>query len=88
MTSAHDRIGCREAVAHLWDMLDGRLDEVDQRALDRHLAWCLRCCGELAFAGEVREMLQQRSTVPLPDDARRRLESFIDDLVEPIGEVP
>lgn len=87
MTSMHDPIGCREAVAGLWDMLDDQLDEVDQRALDRHLAWCLRCCGELAFAREVRGMLHERSTVPLPDDARHRLESFIDDLAEPSSEV-
>ena len=79
MTS-HGPIGCHEAVAHLWEMLDGQLDELDQYLLDRHLAWCLRCCGELAFAREVRGLLRERSGVAIPDAALSRLESFIDDL--------
>ena len=80
----HGPIGCREAVAQMWEMLDDQLHEVDQRALDRHLAWCLRCCGELAFARELRGMLRQRSSTEVPDDARHRLEAFIDTL--PAGE--
>lgn len=88
MTAAHEPIGCREAVAHLWDMLDDQLDAVDQQALDRHLAWCLRCCGELAFARELRGLLQHRSAVPVPDDVLDRLEAFVDDLPDPGGEVP
>ena len=88
MTAAHEPIGCREAVGHLWDMLDDQLDAVDQQALDRHLAWCVRCCGELAFARELRALLQHRSTVPVPDDVLDRLEAFVDELPDPSGEVP
>lgn len=84
--TADGAIGCHEAIAHLWEMLDGQLDEVDQRLLDRHLAWCLRCCGELAFAREVRGMLRERSGVDVPDAVLHRLESFIDDLPSPAGE--
>ncbi len=87
--TVHEPIGCHEAVAHLWEMLDGQLDELDQRLLDRHLAWCLRCCGELAFARELRGMLRERSGAAVPDDVLHRLESFIDDLpASATGEAP
>jgi anti-sigma factor (TIGR02949 family) len=87
--TTHGPIGCQEAVASLWEMVDGRLDELDQQRLDRHLAWCLRCCGELAFARELRGMLRDRSGVAVPHDVRRRLESVIDGLATPAGgEVP
>lgn len=87
--TVHEPIGCHEAIAHLWEMLDGRLDELDQHLLDRHLAWCLRCCGELAFARELRGMLRERSEAAVPDDVLHRLESFIDDLpASTTGEAP
>lgn len=88
MSATHEPIGCRQAVEHLWAMLDGQLGAVDQEILGRHLTWCLRCCGELAFARELRGMLQDRSTVPVPDDVRHRLEALVDTLTDPTGEVP
>lgn len=73
------RIGCREAVERLWAYLDEELDEADHRAIDDHLAFCLRCCGELEFAREVRGAMAN-STPPLPRDAQHRLERFIEEL--------
>ena len=72
-------IGCGEAVRRLWEFLDGGLSESDHLAVDAHLAWCLRCCGEAEFARELRSLLRTR-TVTLPPDAQDRLERFIDDL--------
>ncbi len=86
MTRDGSPMGCTEAVERLWGLLDEELDEVDRAALDRHLSWCLRCCGELAFAEELRAMLRQRSGAPLPGDVHQRLESFVDQLFEPSGE--
>lgn len=73
------RIGCREAVERLWAYIDEELDEVDQQAIDDHLAFCLRCCGELAFAREVRGVLST-SAPRLPDETQHRLEQFIEQL--------
>lgn len=73
------RIGCREAVERLWAYIDEELDEVDQQAIDDHLAFCLRCCGELAFAREVRGVLAT-SAPRLPGEAQGRLEAFIERL--------
>jgi anti-sigma factor (TIGR02949 family) len=71
-------IGCGEAVRQLWEFLDDGLDEADHRQVEAHLAWCLRCCGEVAFARELRGLLRTRTGVTLPDDVRYRMERFID----------
>jgi anti-sigma factor RsiW len=82
------RIECREAVERLWAYLDNDLDDVDKHAVDDHLAFCLRCCGELAFAREVRGMLARGSALRMPPDVQERLEDLADrltteDLAEP-----
>jgi anti-sigma factor (TIGR02949 family) len=73
-------IGCREAVRRLWDYLDHELAPDDEQALERHLAFCLRCCGELDFARELQGLLRARTDEPLPTDVQRRLDAVIDDL--------
>jgi anti-sigma factor RsiW len=73
---------CREAVERLWTYLDGDLDAIDHEEVEAHLSFCLRCCGELAFAREVRARLAA-SQVPVPDDVHDRLAAFIDDLGAP-----
>ncbi len=75
-------IGCREAVQRLWDYLDRDLTPVDEQALEEHLAFCLRCCGELEFARELRELLRTRTSAEMPPDVHGRLEAVIDDLGE------
>jgi anti-sigma factor (TIGR02949 family) len=72
--------GCRDAVRRLWDYLDHQLEDRDEQALERHLAFCLRCCGELDFARELRGLLRARTDGPLPADVQRRLEGVIDGL--------
>jgi anti-sigma factor (TIGR02949 family) len=71
-------MGCDAAVRRLWEFLDGGLDETDHRRVEEHLAWCLRCCGEVTFARELRGLLRTRTGVTLPGDVRRRMERFID----------
>lgn len=73
---------CHEAVQRLWAYLDEDLDTIDQAAVEAHLQFCLRCCGELAFAREVRTVLAQ-SQPQLPTGAQERLEAFIDRLDVP-----
>lgn len=79
-------IGCGRAVRQLWEFLDGGLDAPDHHAVEAHLAWCLRCCGEVEFARELRELLRTRTAVTLPSETRGRLERLIDDLDEPTPE--
>lgn len=76
-------MGCRDAVQRLWAYLDDELDDVDHEAVENHLRFCLRCCGELAFSREVRQFLAIRAETAVPEDAQRRLEDFIDQLDVP-----
>lgn len=74
------RMQCRDAIERLWAYLDSDLDDVDRDAVEDHLAFCLRCCGELAFAREVRSVLAASRSVQMPSDVQERLERFTADL--------
>jgi anti-sigma factor (TIGR02949 family) len=76
----HEPIGCAEAVRRLWDFLDHDLDAADQAAVEAHLAWCRRCCGELAFAREMQRLLRTGTGADLPPEVQDRLERTIDEL--------
>ena len=75
-------IGCRDAVARLWEFLDRELPETDHLAVEQHLAFCRRCCGELAFARELRGLLATSTGEMLPEEVRGRLEDVIECLDE------
>lgn len=73
-------ITCAEALQELWEFLDGGLKPWDHQAVEAHLAWCVRCCGETAFAGELLDLLRAATEARIPADVQDRLERFIDDL--------
>ena len=69
-------ISCGEAVRRLWEYLDNGLAAHDHRQLERHLAFCVSCCGAVEFAAELQRRLRS-SGIEVPADARNRLERFI-----------
>lgn len=71
-------ISCSQAVRHLWDYLEGAVEGPQKEALEEHLNVCRRCCGEVEFAEELRSFLASNAEVDLPDDAKARLQSFLD----------
>jgi anti-sigma factor (TIGR02949 family) len=73
-------ISCDEAVRQLWDYLDRSLSPADFDAVDGHLAFCRRCCGEAEFARELRSFLASQGASDVPADVRARLEQFVDEL--------
>jgi len=73
-------ISCDEAVRQLWDYLDRTLSPADLVAVEGHLAFCRRCCGEAEFARELRDFLASQSASEVPDDVRARLERFVDEI--------
>jgi len=76
-------ITCAEAVRQLWDYLDGVVDEADRGAIEEHLSFCRRCCGELDFAEELRRFLAHPGEGELPEDVRTRLQTTLAELEEP-----
>jgi mycothiol system anti-sigma-R factor len=68
-------ITCAEAVRQLWEYLDGLVDDTQQEAIEEHLSFCRRCCGEVEFAEELRRFLAVHGAGgdELPEDVRARL---------------
>ncbi len=75
-------ITCAEAVKQLWEYLDGELAEQDRAAIEEHLSFCRRCCGEVEFAEELRAFLAREAAEEIPDEVRARLIATLDELDE------
>lgn len=75
-------ISCRDAVRQLWDFLDGAMADADRQAIEEHLGFCRRCCGEVEFAQELRAFLASQASAEIPPEVHARLLSVIDELTE------
>ncbi len=73
-------ISCSEAVQQLWEYLENEVAAHDRAAIEDHLAFCRRCCGEVEFAEELRGVLASAGEVELPTGVERRLSSALDEL--------
>jgi mycothiol system anti-sigma-R factor len=73
-------ISCTDAVRQLWDYLDGAVNEADRHAIEEHLDVCKRCCGEVEFATELRGFLATNAYEELPNDTKKRLTNFLEEL--------
>jgi hypothetical protein len=75
-------ISCEEAVRRLWEHLELPSTVQEQALLDAHLALCRTCCGEAAFADQLRGVLRGLRAVELPPQAAERFEELIRQLEE------
>jgi mycothiol system anti-sigma-R factor len=73
-------ITCAEAVKQLWEYLDGAVAEEDRAAIEEHLSFCRRCCGEVEFAEELRGFLARGAAEEMSAEARSRLIATLDQL--------
>lgn len=73
-------ITCAEAVKQLWEYLDGTVEEAQREAIEEHLSFCRRCCGELEFAEELRRFLGGSGAEEIPDEVRARLLATLEEL--------
>lgn len=80
MTGEAGLITCSDAVRQLWDYLDRAISAEDQERVERHLAFCRNCCGELEFAKELRAFLASGQAQEIPPDVKARLERFVQEL--------
>ena len=76
---------CDAAVEHLCAYLDQELADHDHEAVEAHLAFCRRCCGELEFAKHLRRLLMAEDAGELAAGVRVRLDRFIDELADATG---
>lgn len=73
-------IRCSEAVQRLWDYLENDVSPTDRDAIEAHLAFCRRCCGEVEFAEELRRLLATAAEVDLSPAVERHLTRALDQL--------
>ncbi|HCT76167.1 MAG TPA: hypothetical protein DGT23_06155 [Micromonosporaceae bacterium] len=73
-------IACADATNRLWEYLDATLDAAARDDVEEHLAHCLRCCGELEFAKELRRFLTDAEHDQIPPDVLARLNETLERL--------
>lgn len=65
---------CEEALARLWDFLDGELDASEEAAVRKHLEICHRCYPQYDFQRAYFEFTRRlRDRESAPPELRRRL---------------
>jgi mycothiol system anti-sigma-R factor len=71
-------IDCSEAVRRMWAYLDHVLADRPVAEFEAHLDTCQRCCGELEFSRQLREMVAAIDTQPaIPPELRARVERLL-----------
>jgi anti-sigma factor RsiW len=80
MSTEQRMIPCSQAVRELWDYLDQRLSPEEHAEVERHLAFCRRCCGEMEFAKELQRFLSTQGSDEIPSDVKAHLERIVEDL--------
>jgi anti-sigma factor (TIGR02949 family) len=80
-------ISCAEAVRQLWEFIDESVGEEQRQAIEEHLAFCRRCCGEVEFAQELQRFLRDHAEDDLPDEVHARLVATIHKLTDGRGEM-
>jgi mycothiol system anti-sigma-R factor len=73
-------IPCSQAVQQMWDYLDRALSPDELARVDRHMAFCRKCCGEMEFAKELQGVLASTGSDELPPNVRARLERFLEEM--------
>ena len=67
-------ISCEEAMARLWEFLDGELEDAEAGAVRKHLEVCRRCYPKFDFQKAWFEHVRRASRpIEMSDDTRRRL---------------
>ena len=71
-------IDCREAVRRMWAYLEHELPARPVSEFESHLETCQRCCGELEFSRQMREMVAEKQGPPqVPRHLRSRIETLL-----------
>jgi anti-sigma factor RsiW len=75
-------ISCDDAMRQLWGYLFDEVDPGNRHRIAEHLEACRRCCGEVAFLGELRRFVAD-ARPSLPADVGVRMEAFLSTLEGP-----
>jgi anti-sigma factor (TIGR02949 family) len=73
-------LDCEEVLRHLFDYLDGAVDEELRRSMGAHLERCRSCFSRAQFETRLREHLRAIGTTTVPADVERRLRILLGSL--------
>lgn len=76
---------CEQALAELYEFLDGELTEDRRVMLTRHLDDCNPCLEVYDFEAELRQVIAQRCRDDVPDSLRERIAERLREVTEPAG---
>jgi anti-sigma factor RsiW len=71
------RLTCQDAIALLLEYLEATLDDEIVAQLEAHLAGCEPCRAYLATYRRTVGVVGEAGKVPMPDEMRRRLTTFL-----------
>jgi len=64
---------CRDAVDHLWELIDNELDAGSEKRIMEHIERCQGCYPQYDFHRAYRLFVAQRCRHPAPGELRRRI---------------
>lgn len=73
-------ITCADAVRQMWEYVEQELGPVNRARVERHLALCRRCCGEMEFAEQLREFMARRPDIDLPPTVAEKFDRILDEV--------
>lgn len=75
MTTEHE---CTDAVARLYEYLDGELDAETLVVVEAHLRHCAPCLEAFDFESELKRVVASKCVEQIPDELKQRLISFLE----------
>ena len=71
-------ISCVEVVKKIFELLDGKITNSEQRQLDEHVATCRECCDRLEFEKILKEKLQETNKEKkVPPSLAKRIDTLL-----------
>lgn len=64
---------CNDTLRELYEFLDGEVTPEDRARLKQHLDDCSPCLAAFDFEAELRMVVRQRCTEPVPDELRMKI---------------
>lgn len=73
-------VDCEDVLRHLFEWLDGELDEERHESVSAHLALCRSCFSRAEFEKRLKAHLRDVGRATVPPDLERRIRTVVDGL--------
>lgn len=73
-----EALSCEEVIEHIFDYLDGELDQATQGRIERHLETCRDCFSRAEFEELLRRKIRAAGSQKAPERLQRRIREMLD----------